>query len=89
MHSIETYITTSADFLNVEQALSVSVGRSLFDVAENAKQSLEKLREDKPRFCDEDFKKDIKYISGQISILNWFLDLPGKAKEFNQKQEGS
>jgi len=83
--NIIKYLKTSGEILNLKDAHHIGASKALLNAVEIKR---EELRKKKPMRCDEDLKKDLVFILGQINMANWLLDLPRKAGEYYQKTEG-
>ncbi len=73
----------------IERMEEVAVGKALFEILNNALVILREKNENRPQINDDDIPQDFRYIAGQISLVNFILDLPRKANIENTTERGS
>lgn len=70
------------------QARTIPAANALLFATKKRRDELRKKNEDNPKECPEDLKEDYRYIAGEISALNWILELPKDAQEYRNNIEG-
>lgn len=85
---ITDYVKASEDLRLIAAANEVGASRALIKAAEIKRHRIREQVENDPR-RHENLKEDVVYKLGQLSGLNWVIDLPRKAKDhINSLPEG-
>lgn len=78
-----------ADKLNADQAALTRLGqisegeagRDLLAVVEREQRAMRDKVETEPRSCEDDIRKDFRFVAGRLSLARELLALPAAAKE--------
>lgn len=60
-------------------AKSTQVGRAMFRIIERAREKAEREHFKKPKICDEDFRKDYRWLMARADILRQLEKIPEEA----------